>query len=230
MTMPPNCERYRTRAEWLVARGIGGSDLAIILNQSKWGTLDELYDRLTGKPQKDDKQSDRMREGSVTEQSIRTLFAFDMKDEYKVIEPPKRGNWIWRRADEKLISVSPDGILKRKSDGAFGGLEIKNVELRSSEDIALWEGNSLPPQYYWQCIQYMLAIPELRFVILYAHLKRFSEIGGEWRLSHCEDRPYVIYREDAETSARISVAERAEKAFIERYVRKGVRPPLRIKI
>lgn len=230
MRMPPNCERFKTRADWLKARGIGGSELSTILGRNKFGSLDELYDRLTGKPQKEDKPTERMVEGTKTEESIRTLFSFDFGKEYEVIEPPKRGNWLWRRVDERLITCSPDGIIRSKSNRKFGGLEIKNVELRSSDDIALWNSNQLPEQYYWQCIQYMVAIPSLEFVVLYAHLKYFTEINGEWVFERAEDKPYFIFRASPETQARIKYAEAMERRFIKEFVEAGKRPPLTIKI
>ena len=59
--MPPNCQKFKTREEWLMARAysIGGSDLALILGKAKFGTLDELFDRMTGKPQKEEKPPER---------------------------------------------------------------------------------------------------------------------------------------------------------------------------
>lgn len=230
--LPPNCERYRTRDEWLKARAhsIGGSDLALILGKARYGTLDDLYDRLTGKPQKPETVTDRMAEGTLTESSIRKLFAFDFKKEYEVTEPPKKGNWLWRNPAYPFVHCSPDGILKERATGRFGGLEIKNVEVVKTEDRDTWEGNRVPDQYFWQCIQYLLAIPDLEFVVLYAHLKYFEKMGDEWRFSHAEDRPYLIRREDDTTCKALTIALANEAYFIRRNVEAGKRPPLTIKL
>lgn len=221
-------ERFRNREEWLSARGIGGSDLAALMNQSKWGDPQSLYDRLTGKKDKPRKQSERMAEGANTEASIRNLFRYDFAKDFDVTDPPK-GNWLWRREDKPYITCSPDGMLKRKGTGEMGGLEIKNVDLIKSEDVAIWEANQLPQQYYWQAIQYFVAIPEIGFVVLYAHLKHYAKDGEEWKFAYAEDRPYFLYRSDEETRKRIEYAERKETEFIENNVMKGKRPTLIIK-
>lgn len=229
--MPPNCQRFRTRDEWLKARAssIGGSDLALILGKAKFGTLDELFDRMMGKPQKEEKPTERMIEGTLTEESIRKLFSFDFP-KYKVIEPPKKGNWLWKKPGSEFIHCSPDGILIEKDTRRFGGLEIKNVELAKKDDIDMWGSNQLPEQYYWQCIQYMLAIPSLEFVVLYAHLKYLFPFGNGWETAMCEDRPFFIRRADESTQKAIRFAFMKESEFYERYVKTGKRPALTIKL
>lgn len=230
--MPSGCQRFRSRAEWLKARAnsIGGSDLALILGKAKFGTLDDLYDRLTGKPQKEETVTDRMVEGTLTESSIRTLFSFDFKKEYEVTNPPRNGNWLWKNPAYPFVHCSPDGILRDRKTKEFGGLEIKNVELAKTEDIELWNSNRLPDQYFWQCVQYLLAIPDLQFVVLYAHLKYFAKYGEEWKFDHAEDRAYLIRREEPTTDKALAIALANEAVFMKRYVKAGKRPPLTIKL
>lgn len=228
---PPLCEIYKTREEWLKARGIGGSDLAVILGVSKWGSLDEIFDRLTGKAEeKADKPSERMKEGVKAEPLIRSLFALDTRGKYEVFAPPTRGNWLWRSASEPLVTCSPDGLLLDLKTREWGGLEIKDVELVKGEDREIWERNSLPDQYYWQCIQYMVAIPSLEFVVLDAHLKYLAKLGDGWEFDHAEDRYFILRRKDLATAKSICWARLREFEFIDGYVKKGIRPPLTIKL
>lgn len=222
-------ETFSTKEEWLKARGIGGSAAATIMGEGKWESIDSLYDKLTHQvEEKPLAPNKRMEEGTNTEASIRTLFAYDFADEYEVKAPPKKGNWLWRRTDKPYITVSPDGILKRKSDGAMCGLEIKNVELRRAEDREAWLSGSLPEQYFWQCLQYMVAIPDMQEVVLYAHLKQFALVGEQWVFDQALDKPFIVRRHDF--PKEIIRLEDKQTDFYENFVKKGVRPPLVIKL
>lgn len=205
---------------------IGGSDLAAIMGESKWETKDDLYDRLALGKEKMVKSNETMEKGTKAEANIRNLFALDFADEFSVIDPPTKGYWLYQRKDKPYITCTPDGLLKSKKDKSLSGLEIKYVSIMKSSDHEIWESNNIPGQYYWQCIQYMIAIPNLASVYLFAHLKYFTIIDGVWVFDHAVDKPYVLYREDCESDIDLGEAKQSE--FYEDNVLKRKRPALTI--
>ena len=58
-----------------------------------------------------------MIEGVQSESAIRLLFSLDYKDEYKVINPPSRAYWLFRRTDKEYITCTPDGLLTDLKNG-----------------------------------------------------------------------------------------------------------------
>ena len=74
-------ESYKTKSEWLNARGIGGSSAAAICNKSKWLTANDVYNELALKKRKKVVENERMIEGVQSESAIRLLFSLDYKDE-----------------------------------------------------------------------------------------------------------------------------------------------------
>lgn len=215
---------FKKRSEWLKHRGIGGSDLAIIMGESKWGSLDDLYNRMIGLPVKV-ASNETMEKGTKAESNIRNLFALDMADEFKVDNPPAKGAWLFTRTDKPYITVTPDGLITSKKDGSMGGLEIKYVSVMRSEDRKCWGSNSIPGQYYWQLIQYLLVMDKLEYVYLNAHLKYFNPIeNNKWQFDHAEDRLFVLYRKDVKED--LMKAELSETSFYEKNVQRKERPSL----
>lgn len=231
MASPYNYYRefYKKRTDWLNSRGIGGSDLAALFNESKWKTPDDLYDELALGKKSVIKANETMIKGTLAEANIRNLFALDYADDFKVTNPPLKGFWIYRRKDKKYMTVTPDGLLKNLHDGSRGGLEIKYVSLIKRSDKDIWENNSLPDQYYWQLIQYMAVIGKLDYVYLFAHLKYFvfDEANQKQVFDHSVDRSYLLNRKDC--LADIARAEEKQTEFWEDNVLKRKRPDMVIK-
>lgn len=219
-------ETYKTREEWLKNRGIGGSDAATIVNASKWSTKNELYNRLVYSKEPNKKSNSRMVEGTLAEEHIRELWALDHSS-FKVLRPPKRTFWIFRRKDYPLLTCTPDGLFYIGTD--LFGLEIKDVELIKSDVKQMWESNTLPDQYYYQVLHYMVVIKDLKGVCLTAHLKYFTydEETQKWVFDYAVDKNYWIYREDI--IDHIKYLEGKEIDFIENNINKRVQPKLIIK-
>lgn len=224
-------ELYKTREDWLANRGIGGSDAAAICGKSKWKTPRDVYNNITDKAPKKEIKNARMIEGTKAEPLIRALFEIE-HPEYKVIHPPK-GNkcWLFRRKDYPLLTLTPDGLLEEIATGKKLGLEIKDIELRKREQKELWLNDTLPDDYYFQTLHYMVVKNDLEGVILVARLKFYSfDYNNEYTLDHIETRYYWIMREDEDVSKHISYLENKEISFIENNIKPGKRPPVIVKI
>lgn len=223
-------ETYKTSEAWLANRGIGSSDAAAICNKSKWKTPRDVYNSITSKEQKKEVKNARMTEGTLAEPHIRALFEIE-HPEYKVTHPPKKGSWLFRRKDYPLLTLTPDGLLEEIATGKKLGLEIKDIELRKREQKELWLNDTLPDDYYFQTLHYMVVKNDLEGVILVARLKFYSfDYNNEYTLDHIETRYYWIMREDEDVSKHISYLEKKEISFIENNIKPGKRPPVIVKI
>lgn len=223
-------EIYKTREDWLQNRGIGGSDAAAICNKSKWRTASDVYTALTSTKQKDENKNSRMVEGTKAEPLIRALFELE-HPEYKVIHPPKKGSWMFRRKDYPLLTLTPDGLLEEKATGKKYGLEIKDIELRKREQKEMWLRDVLPDDYYFQSLQYLVVKNDLDGVCLVARLKYYSfDYNNEYVLDHIETRYYWIIREDEGVTKHVEYLEKKEIAFIEYNIKLKRRPPSSINL
>jgi len=212
-------EKYSTHEEWLKHRGIGGSDASAIVNKSKWSTKNDVYNRLVLGKEKHIKSNERMEQGKATESVVRDLFSI-IHNDYKVINPPKKGGWIFRRTDYPLITCTPDGLLKRNKK--LGVYEGKNVQLFKNEDKDMWNSNTLPDQYYYQALNYFVTMNDVDFVLVHPLLQFMKYENGDWVLDHIEIKEMWIYREDV--IDHIKYLEDNEIDFIKNNVQCQKRP------
>lgn len=218
--------------EWLEAKNktIGGSEAAAILGKSKWLTIDDLYNKLTRGTAKKVAPNEKMRRGTEAEQHIRALFALDFAKQFRLIKLPTKKKAMYIREDKPYISCSPDALAINLKTGKRWGIEFKYVEIIKAEDRNIWEGGMLPDQYFCQDLQYMVTMPELEGVILFAHLQYFrhDDETGEWLFDHAEDRPYFVVRKDV--SQQVDYLEKKETDFMEGNIKARKRPKLKITI
>lgn len=212
----PGCrvERFSDRADWLDwrGRGIGGTDASTILGCNPWQTKFALWVRLITGRRNESADNAAMKRGRDLEPLIRREFAIDYESLYSVQNPPA-GNWSFVREDKPWMRASLDGLIKRKSDGALGILEIKTAGRTSSE----WEGK-IPDYYYAQCIHYA-AVTGAKFVILRARIEDRDFNTGFLRQATIND--YYIDCEEKERDIRALVS--LEERFWE-DVRSGKAP------
>lgn len=222
--------RFYNDEDWHKARSqtIGGSEAAMVVNKSPWGTASDLYTKFITKKQIKVTENDRMREGTKAEEHIRALFSLDRKD-LKVKNPPKKGHWFFQRVDKPYISCTPDGLAITKNKKLWG-IEIKDVELIKSKDKKIWESNTLPDQYYFQCLQYLLVFEEMEGVVLEAHQKYFkhNEETDTWEFDYAIDRQYKVYRKDVKP--HLDYLEKKETEFMEVNIKGHKRPKAIIRI
>jgi predicted phage-related endonuclease len=214
---------YETKLDWLRNRGIGGSDCASLLNESKWQSLNDLYDRLTSGVIKELKGSERMEEGTKAEDHIRKLWGLEHK-EYKLEEPPVKGYWLIKRADYPLMTLTPDGLLNNRT----GFLEIKDCEIKNGKEAEMWQKGYLPAQYLNQCLWYFVVINTLTFGILHARLKFMNYDGNKYTLDHIAEYDYLIERKVYKKD--IAKIEKTAINFIEKNVLKKIRPATILKL
>ena len=123
-------ETYKTKSEWLKARGIGSSDASAICGSNKWKTIDDVYSKLVLGIEKEVNENELMVKGTLAEDHIRQLF--ELNTGYKVINPPKKKYWLFRRKDYNLMTCTPDGLF-RNDNNELCGLEIKYVDMIKKE-------------------------------------------------------------------------------------------------
>ncbi len=208
--------RFENRDEWLNARGIGGSDLATIMGEGKWQTIQDVFNRLCY-PDRCKKnnldKNPRVQEGAQAEEFIRNLWALE-HPKYKVIAPPK-GNWLFVKNNNKYMTVSPDGLLNEDYTGA---IEIKDVEVYSERQLQNWKDAVIPPQYFYQIMQYFIVINTIQEIYLIARIK----VMKNKELDHVEEYNYHFTR--SEFKDKIKECEKVEKAFIKKYIIPQIRP------
>lgn len=222
-------KRILSEKEWLEARksSIGGSEAAAMFDASKWVNTNDLYNKFIYGKEKKVAKNERIIEGTIAENSIRKIFSLNFSKEYKVINPPSRKKWMFNRIDKPYMSVTPDGLLKDLKTGDLLGLEIKDIEVRSKENEEEWKAGNLPQQYFWQCIQYMAVIEDLKGVILFAHLKHFNFFSETtFAYSYSIDKPYVILRDDVKDFIQALIERETE--FYEVNIKGRVRPAMKI--
>ena len=220
---------FKSKEEWLKAKEqtISGSEAAAIVNKSKWLTPDDIFNKFVYHKTKNITENERMRKGTLAEKHIRALFALD-DDRFEIKNPPSSGYTMYVRKDKPYISCTPDGFAIEKKTKDKWGIEVKDVELRKREEIDAWEGNVLSDQYYFQDLQYLVTMNDLRGVILVAHLKYFVCRDNEWVLDRAVTKAYFIAREDV--LGHVNYLEQKETDFYENNILKRKRPKLVVKI
>ena len=214
-------EIYKTKEEWLKARGFGGSSAAAIIGKSPYMSKLELYKACITNSASKEKTSDSMTYGTLLEPLIRKTFSYDYGDKYKVRSP--KAHEMYRRIDKPYLTATVDGILTDLETGEKGVLEIKTHDFRNGADEDGWNGR-IPDNYYIQVLHYMMVMGDMEFAILYAKLRYFKyDDEGSRILDHSELRAYEpIHRKDVENEIRW--LETKETEFWEENIKKGKIP------
>lgn len=216
-------EIYKSDAEWLKARYIGGTDLAKLVNRvSRWGNFIELYDSLKNGKIEKVKPNAMMQRGKLAEDHIRQLFLLSHQE--LTNESPALNNYLIRRTDYPEITLSPDTlVIDRK--GNHGFIEIKLKQIFSEKTIAeyMTDLKEQEPQYWWQNIHYYITKADIQFgyLVVAFDLQRKNE-KGRW-----EHDKYII--ESLKTTRKdvqddIQIGEGALVDFITNNLRKNHRP------
>lgn len=222
-------ETFKTRSEWLSARGIGGSSASAILGVNPWQTPLGLYNSIVFSKEgerEEEKRTPALDYGSGAEGLIRRIHALDGQNlgQWRVIGPG-RLHAMYRRKDKPWMTATIDGTVV-EPDGRKGVLEIKTHDIRGREDRESWESNQLPQNYYVQVLHYLAVLNDYQFAVLVAKLRYFDYSSGERRLDRTEIRYYRIERLDKQ--AEIDLLEEKETSFWEENVQKRVPPKVLI--
>ncbi len=133
-----------THEEWLEYRkkGIGGSDAASIVGLNPWSSAYQVYcDKVGLIPEIIDNET--MRQGRDLEVYVAERFT------EKTGKKVRRLNAILAHADHEYLLANVDRMIV----GEDAGLECKTTSLMNKTDF---EGGNVPPQYYVQCMHYMM--------------------------------------------------------------------------
>jgi putative phage-type endonuclease len=146
--------------EWHKARqGLGGSDVASVMDMNPWKSAFTLYCEKTGQIDSNIEPSMPMQMGTAFEPVIRQLFLDNNKDWLTIHE-----TGTWASIEEPKSVANPDGIIEW-ADGSLGVLEIKFSRM-------YWD--KLPEHYNLQ-VQHYLSVLGLKRAIVVA------VAGGDWK-------------------------------------------------
>lgn len=163
--------------EWHNARrGIGGSDIGVILGRSPWKSPYTLWAEKTGQIDDRIESTIQMELGTAFEAPIRNLWAKRNADFLSVSE-----TGTWQAITNPTWKANPDGII-RYPNGDLAILEIKHT-------ASYWD--ALPEMYELQVLWY-LHVLGLRSGIVVAvsggYLREFNVEYDAERMAHVEDR------------------------------------------
>lgn len=164
-----------TREEWLEARrqGIGGSDAAIVMEESPWKTKADLYlDKLGLAPDTDDENWVQKEIGKLLEPLIARIF--EKKTGFHIVDT----HAMYQHPIYPFMIADIDYLIQF-DDGTYGILECKHTE---RYNLGEWENDSQPYHYTLQGAHYMsvLNLDKLYFACLYGNsendfLRRYME-------------------------------------------------------
>jgi putative phage-type endonuclease len=190
-----------TRDEWLDGRraGLGGSDLAAILNISRWATPYKLWLEKTGRAEADDSGSTlAQRRG----QALEPWILAEVQDQTPQLTVYRAPYQLRHNLYPELLA-NVDGLATDTRRSGWGGVEAK----RSSPWVrAQWADG--PPAYYEAQVQHYLASTGLDWWMVAADLE--TDQIETW----------VIERDEA----MIETIQAIERAWWQRHVIDDVEP------
>lgn len=179
------CHQFRSREEWLNGRikGIGGSDVSVLVGKNPYKTQNELWKEKKGLVKAKELSSASIDHGNRLEPVLRHWFKasfpeFDVQYQENVILQSKEREWML---------YSPDGLLFHEELGK-GIFEGKTTLIQNSNMLENWN-NQIPIQYYCQVLHGLL-VTKFDFIIV------VSELRFAWNEDRVEIRKYLIKREE----------------------------------
>jgi putative phage-type endonuclease len=146
--------------EWHEARkGIGGSDVASVMDLNPWKSAYTLYCEKTGLIDSNIEPSIPMKMGTAFEPVIRQLFQENNKEWLTIHE-----TGTWASIEDPRSVANPDGIVEW-ADGSLGVLEIKFSRM-------YWD--KLPEHYNLQVQHYLWVLGLNRAIVV-------AVAGGDWK-------------------------------------------------
>lgn len=128
-------------------KGVGGSDVGVIIGVNRWKTVEQLWAEKTGRVKPEDiSHKPCVILGNAVEPALRKEYAYRHPD-VKVEEPL----YMLQDAEHPWRQASLDGVLTYE-DGRTEVLEIKTVGWASAQ---YWEPDTVPISYACQALHYM---------------------------------------------------------------------------
>ena len=202
----------------LRATGIGGSDVGVLINESKYKIPFQLYQEKVGEVKPEFITNDAIEKGNRLEQPLVDVFKA-LYPQYQLIDTK---DISLKSKEYAFMNANLDGALIAL-DGRKGVLEIKSTTIQNMKMLEQWKKDTIPISYYCQCLHY-LATTKFDFCILYAIL----DFPWKGDLGQQETRVVIINREDVQED--IDLITTNEKEFWGRIEEKDPPPFLSRKI
>lgn len=128
-------------------KGVGGSDVGVIIGVNRWKSIEQLWREKTGRSKPEDiSHKPCVILGNALEPALRREYAYRHQD-VQVEEPL----YMLQDTEKPWRQASLDGIITC-ADGMKEVLEIKTVGFSSAE---YWEPDTVPISYVCQVMHYM---------------------------------------------------------------------------
>ena len=205
---------FEDRESWLAWRinGIGGSEAAAVIGESKWCSTLELWKLKCGIEQpKDLSGVDYVQQGVRMEPVLRDYFRAthpELTIEHHALD-------VLYQSERPWLFATLDGEIVR-SDGQRGILECKYSAPRGKGAWSEWT-NRVPQSYYAQVLHQLLATG-YSFVYLVACLESFN--------GDSSFRTYLWERDDETVTGQLAWLEAREREFWS-CVTERIMPPVR---
>lgn len=185
---------YKDQDQWVETRklGIGGSDVAAVLGQSKYKSAAEVYETKVNSVKFQGNRYTYF--GHKLEPIVAECFQ-EKHNEYEVVEFEKT-----LKRGFSLANI--DRLLVNKETGEYGVLECKTT---SAHNYKEWEEDTVPQEYYCQ-VQHYLAVTGLKFAYI------CCVIGGN------DFREFAIERNEEECQLLLEKCENFWKEHVEKRV------------
>ncbi len=160
---------FQSRAEWLTARqnGIGGSDVAVLFDVSKWNTKTDLI--VQKKFPVEDTSNAITGMGSRLERLIIEDF---VTTRYENVRPSD--NEIYINPEFPVLQASPDALAE--IDGVDTIIEIKFVNLFGGTKWKDGNGEWILPKDYWMQVQHYMTVFELTNAKVIAFMQELNDV------------------------------------------------------
>lgn len=205
------CHVYESMEEWKINRnnGIGGSDAAAFIGQSKYRSNAQLWKDKQNKVHKD-KTNPAMEYGNAAEAPLRELFALK-HPEYDV----QYVSYCKLQSVSKPYRIySPDGLIYEKETGRKGIYEGKTSLIQNMNTYFKEWVKGLPQNYFIQTLHGLL-VTDFDFVILNAEL-RFAMNRNTEIVEHYFTKEEVI-------ESLLELDKQEDEQW--QYYEKGIKPP-----
>lgn len=175
-------------------KGIGGSDMSVVLGISHFKTPYQLWLEKTGKQEpKDISGKWAVVKGNALENKLRQRFRL-IHPEWQITDGTDS---VLVRDDKPFMRASIDGAIHDPETDEWGVLEIKTAGSRRYGDWHDENDDLKVPDYYLCQVTYYLAVTGWKFAVVYADLSDGDE-PVELRVERDEDDIWAVERAAAQ--------------------------------
>ena len=231
-------EKFKTKEEWLSARGFGGSSASALLDLNPHQTKMDIYLSSINPMDRKDKSGNNAttKYGHDCESLIANIVKLNLAGKYDV--QPTKGYVMYRRKDKPYITATLDGTILElyEVEGTEVCdkyvLEIKTHIVQNKADYDEWKSGKLPMNYLIQCIHYMMCLVDFKGVLLVAKLMWLDYDTGLPRTAKDGTGEELLYYwiERKDYLKDIEYLEQVETDFQINHIEKRIPPDIDLPI